>query len=138
MNLNSVRYEDLDKSFKTLLKSRISENPETIKQNTLRIIAAYNGYVYELEYLNKKTTNPLDLHQIDNGLKYIGKKLQRVFSIINYDYKVKHNFQPINFNYFINHNYTNIKMPLEPNPNAFDMQIFAQILQSMSRTEQAR
>lgn len=142
MNLNTVLYEELDKAFRTLLKTKISQNTETIKQNTLRIIGAFNGYLYELEYLKNSTTDPVQRQQIYSRLKYIGDKLKRVFTLINCTTEVKYSFAPLNFTQFVTHDYSNITMPGDNIPtsasNAFDMQVLAQILQSMSRSELSR
>lgn len=101
MSLNTVRFEELEKPSKTLLKTRIPTNTEIIKQNTFRIVGAYNGYLYELEHIKNKSTNPITNQQIDARLKLIRNKLQRVFELINYDLEVKHSFVPINSNNLI-------------------------------------
>lgn len=74
MVFNTIRYDELQRAFKTLLKTQISKNPETIRQSTLRIIGAYNGYLYELEAIDKQ--NPQFHNQINTRLYEINTKLK--------------------------------------------------------------
>lgn len=133
MTLNTEEYEELEKSFKTLLKRETPKSKETIKNNVIRTVNAYNNYLFQLEQFNN---SKLELRtQAASRLYLINSKLQRVLNLINSTLKVETNFRPLNIEYFATFNYENTTTMAT---NGTDMTTLAEILSAMQRAEQTR
>lgn len=94
--LNTKAYEELDKTFKTLLKNNQPKGIETIKENTLKIIRSYNQYLLDLEKINNSVSDSIFSTILNTRFLQIQKKLKRVFTLINCQLEVKNSFLPLN------------------------------------------
>lgn len=110
MKLNNLNYEELDKSFITLLQSKKPKSVSTLKDNTLRIVQAYNNYLFDLAEYSKSVSNPTSLDELKTRFELIQNKLTRLYELIECPLRVKNNFEPLNLIFFIDLVYPDFNM----------------------------
>lgn len=111
MVLNTESYDELNKAFKTLLQKRVPKSLTTVKENTLRIVEAYTGYIFELEQRKQSVSDFNFEIQINNRFELIRNKLKGVFELIRCPLEIPNTYLPINISYFSTFQFSDIKMP---------------------------
>ncbi|KAL5274826.1 hypothetical protein ACFFRR_001083 [Megaselia abdita] len=132
MKLNNTEYKELDKAFKTLLQERRPKSAVTLKRNVLRIVDAYNKYIFQLNEATQTVSDSLSFDAIKIRFDLIKSKLARVYELINCPLRVKEHFEPLDLQYFSEFSYSEIKMP---ETNQATMDTLAQILRALSLSQ---